>query len=92
MRDPIAQHWIANIIQKKKDLVSIRITNKVTRDVRLKDKTLTRDDRVGVKQAVTEEIQDEIREWIFKQPDHTYSLLAPDSGEFINIVIIQILF
>ncbi|KAK7682226.1 hypothetical protein QCA50_014813 [Cerrena zonata] len=54
---------------------AVRLTNSETRDPRLNEKTLTGENRASVKAAISNEIAEELRTWLYQQPPERFNAL-----------------
>ncbi|KAI0682331.1 hypothetical protein BC835DRAFT_1536589 [Cytidiella melzeri] len=79
IKDPIAQFWIQQLIQKARSLHHKHISNAETQDSRLKDRKLKGQARQAVKNEISDNIERELVKWLTEQPAHCYSKLAGDS-------------
>ncbi|KAI0682833.1 hypothetical protein BC835DRAFT_1524436 [Cytidiella melzeri] len=79
IKDPIAQFWIQQLIQKARSLHHKHISNAETQDSRLKDWKLKGQARQAVKNEISDNIERELVKWLTEQPAHRYSKLAGDS-------------
>ncbi|KAI0037418.1 hypothetical protein FA95DRAFT_1507003, partial [Auriscalpium vulgare] len=79
VKDKIAQHWINKLIVRAREQQSIRLSNPLTQDPRLRQRGLKGDARVEVKRQIVREIQDELLRWLPTQPSHRYEALDADS-------------
>ncbi|KAI0692911.1 hypothetical protein BC835DRAFT_1520799 [Cytidiella melzeri] len=79
IKDPIAQFWIQQLIQKARSLHHKHISNAETQDSRLKDRKLKGQARQAVKNEISDNIERELVKWLTEQPAHRYSKLAGDS-------------
>ena len=71
VKDKIAQHWIGILIEKAKVMMSTRCTDPKTKDVRLKAR-ISAEGRTQIKDAIRQEIQMELIDWLVHQPEDQY--------------------
>lgn len=81
IKDKIAEHWIAILIKRSRELQQMRIYNQQTRDSRLSNKNLKGTEREQVKSQILTEIQSDLFQWLLQQPSHSYEKLTIDSRE-----------
>ncbi|KAI0682538.1 hypothetical protein BC835DRAFT_1409568 [Cytidiella melzeri] len=79
IKDPIAQFWIQQLIQKARGLHHQYISNTETQDSRLKNRKLKGKARQAVKNEIKDKIEKDLMQWLTKQPAHRYSKLPEDS-------------
>jgi hypothetical protein len=79
VKDKIAVHWIDLLIEKARLLQQERVYNRDTRDKRLNDTRIKGDPREAIKQAIIDEIQEELYAWVILQPNHRYEQLDEES-------------
>lgn len=84
--DTIAEYWFPQLLERSQSEQKIRITNKQTRDPRLSDGSpLSVDEKNNVRQSLKEEISREVLEWLYSQPEHSFSKLPPDSRKSLGM-------
>ncbi len=83
VKDPIAQYWINQLIQKGRRLHHERITNTATQDSRLKDRRLKGPARQAVRKDIIDGIEHELMNWLATQPAHRYNDLPEDSRKYV---------
>ncbi|KAI0697812.1 hypothetical protein BC835DRAFT_1405600 [Cytidiella melzeri] len=79
IKDPIAQFWIQQLIQKARDLHHKHISSADTQDSRLKNRKLKGEARQAVKNKIAGKIEEELMRWLTEQPAHRYSKIPEDS-------------
>ncbi|KAJ7664821.1 hypothetical protein B0H17DRAFT_1162742 [Mycena rosella] len=84
VKDKIAVHWIEQLIDKAREIQKERVYNRGTRDLRLNDPKIKGDDREEIKQAIIDEIQEELYTWVIIQPSDRYQELDEHSSEEVN--------
>ncbi|KAJ6583373.1 hypothetical protein DFH09DRAFT_1308895 [Mycena vulgaris] len=95
VKDKIAVHWIDLLIEKARLLQKERVYNRETRDPRLNDNKIKGDAREIIKQAVIDEIQEELYTWVILQPTDRYEQLDEASrktrelrpGDHFNVLL-----
>ncbi|KAF8972139.1 hypothetical protein BDZ97DRAFT_2015119 [Flammula alnicola] len=95
IKDKIACHWMDRLVNLAREKQSIRISDPVTCDTRLKDKTIKGAARDALKQTIRHEIQQELLEWVYLQPPDRYEKLPEDSdgrknlrpGDHFNVLL-----
>ncbi|KAF5374429.1 hypothetical protein D9615_009052 [Tricholomella constricta] len=75
VKDKISQYWIEELLARAKALRARRISDPITRDVRLKRTSLKGEARQQVKLSIEHEIQLELWNWVIKQPPESYACL-----------------
>ncbi|KAI0705206.1 hypothetical protein BC835DRAFT_1499367 [Cytidiella melzeri] len=79
IKDPIAQVWIQQLIQKARGLHHEHISSAETQDLRLKNRKLKGEARQAVKNEIKDKIAKDLMKWLTEQPAHRYSKLSEDS-------------
>ncbi|KAI0685857.1 hypothetical protein BC835DRAFT_1535847 [Cytidiella melzeri] len=79
IKDPIAQVWIQQLIQKARGLHHEHISSVETQDLRLKNRKLKGEARQAVKNEIKDKIAKDLMKWLTEQPAHRYSKLSEDS-------------
>lgn len=64
---------------RSKEEKKTRISDEATRDTRLNNKNLKGNDRKLIKIRIEREIQEELWNWVLKQPAESYSCLAENN-------------
>lgn len=82
VKDKIAEHWIPILLAKSLTLKTQRIRNVTTRDPRLNNRLLEGPELELVKQDIMRGIQQELMDWLYTQPFHSYSALPISSRMF----------
>ncbi|KAI0689863.1 hypothetical protein BC835DRAFT_1418173 [Cytidiella melzeri] len=78
IKDPIAQFWIQQLIQKACSLHHLYISNTETQDSQLKNRKLKGEARQAVKNEIKDKIEKDLMQWLTEQPAHRYSKLPED--------------
>ena len=84
VKDRIAEHWFAKIQDFVQEQRKIRITNKLTKDKRLRASKTSKEQRALIRQELKAQIAVEAREWLHMQPPHLYAALPEGSRKFIG--------
>jgi hypothetical protein len=79
IKDPIAQFWIKQLIPKARTLHNERILSPETRDMQLQSKKLKGEARKDIKNQIIAEIEQELMDWLTKQPVHRYNKIPENS-------------
>ncbi|KAH9911660.1 uncharacterized protein B0H18DRAFT_892153 [Fomitopsis serialis] len=97
VKDKTAQYWISILIKKARALQHERIAAIATRDPRLNDRTCNRDAEAkqAVKNTISHEIQQELHDWLVRQPSQSYDALPATSplrdtlrpGDHYNVLL-----
>jgi hypothetical protein len=79
VKDKISQYWIQRLLDKAKAEHLIHLTDPNTRDSRLKGTALKGDERKAVKEEIMRRIQQELWEWLLRQPENN-AVSDPNDG------------
>lgn len=86
VKDTIALFWINQLISKSREIQKARISDNITRDVRLQDPKLKGKDRESVKAEIRQDIQRELMSWVIQQPAESFERLPPESRQIFFIL------
>ncbi|TFY51089.1 hypothetical protein EVJ58_g10745, partial [Rhodofomes roseus] len=79
VKDKLAEHWIQILLQRAKQEQQLRLHNRATRDPRLNRRNVP--DRAAIVRSIKDAIQEEILDWVIREPQDDYEALSPDSRE-----------
>ncbi|TFY61280.1 hypothetical protein EVJ58_g4612 [Rhodofomes roseus] len=77
VKDKLAEHWIQILLQRAKQEQQLRLHNRATRDPRLNRRNVP--DRAAIVRSIKDAIQEEILDWVIREPQDDYEALSPDS-------------
>jgi len=79
VKDSISLFWFNQLVLKAREMQKIQLSNKDTRDIRLRDSKLKGKARDAVKDEIKRDIQTQLMAWIVTQPPESYARLSTDS-------------
>ncbi len=84
VKDKTAQRWIEILVSKARDIQKERLVNAPTRDPRLNGR-MSSEARKELVAQIKLDIQQEILEWLYTQPNESYNRIPADSGKESSI-------
>jgi hypothetical protein len=81
VKDKMALFWIEKLIKKAQEMQKERLSA----DVRLKNRALKGDERKKAKSKIKDLIQWELYNWVILQPEDRYAKLPKNSCKSINL-------
>lgn len=82
IKDKTAQFWIDMVTPKANEEIKLRTTNREMKDLRLKKKGLSKEERKAIKNEIKDGVQKEMFSWLIQQPPDRYDALAETSCEW----------
>ncbi|KAJ7703504.1 hypothetical protein B0H17DRAFT_1157088 [Mycena rosella] len=95
VKDKIAQFWIQKLLDMAKNRRSVELGDRKTRDPRLNNSALKGDARIAVKNEISHKIQEELWDWVVRQPPDSFAKLGEQDparqdlrpGDHYNILL-----
>ena len=79
IKDKIAVHWMEKLVTMARERQNSLINNQTTRDIRLNSNRLKGKDREDLKQALKEQIQQDLYSWVIMQPPDRFEKLGAEN-------------
>ena len=79
IKDKTALFWEPQLINRARAAQKERIRDKDTRDPRLNNRQLVKEARKAVEEQIKVQIQTEVLQWLYMQPEDRYNALPLDS-------------
>ncbi|KAJ7696531.1 hypothetical protein B0H17DRAFT_929328 [Mycena rosella] len=95
VKDKIAQFWIQKLLDMAKNRCSVELGDRKTCDPRLNNSALKGDARIAVKNEISHKIQEELWDWVVRQPPDSFAKLGEQDparqdlhpGDHYNILL-----
>jgi len=86
IKDKTAQFWIDQALKRSSDFVTARITNSTTRDARLNNSRVPKEQKQAIRKELAGRIKEETLAWLVSQPKERWEKLSKDSRTCYSMV------